>query len=336
MPRAVKWHVDALGEADMTTRGPNRRDILSGGALIGAIALAGTTSHAAPRRRPAKGTILPPRDPDPFTAPPLPPAMTAPSAIAKLDGVDIWYWDTGGPGEVVVLQHAMTGSGHVWGYQQQAFRAAGYRVIGYSRRSYRDTHAADPGGGNAVNDMRMLMDHLKVDKCHVIGTAGGGLLAAGWALHHPERARTITIAHSIITLTAPESLALMPNRGQPWLATLPHYYTELSASYRALAKEGTAMWVDLAHKAREQQFGLPAQPYGGPENMADIARVSAVPTLLIYGACDPGSNPPLGRFFNRSIPNSELAIFSECSHSGYWERPELFNATVLEFMQRRG
>lgn len=321
----------------MTIRDPNRRDLLAGGALAGAAALAGAGASAQPAQdaAPAKGTILPNRDPDPFTVPPPPPAMTAPSAIAKLDGVNIWYWDTGGPGEVVVLQHAMTGSGHVWGYQQQAFRDAGYRVIGYSRRSYRDTTSDNPGGGNAVEDMRMLMDYLKVDKCHVVGTAGGGLLAAGWALYHPKRTRTITIAHSIVLIGVPELAPYFTTMGQSWNAAVPHDYNELSPSYRALAKEGWALWKDFAHKARVQQKGLPAQPYGGPTSMADLAKIAA-PTLLIYGDADPGSTPPLGRLFNKTIPNSEFVMFTECGHSGYWERPDQFNAAVLEFMKRRG
>lgn len=320
----------------MTTRNPNRRDLLAGGALMGAAVLASATATPAEAQKPAKkGTILPPRDPNPFTVPPPPPALTAPAAIAKLDGVDIWYWDTGGPGEVVVLQHAMTGSGHVWGYQQQVFQKAGYRVIGYSRRSYRDTSSPNPGAGNAVDDMRMLMDYLKVDKCHVIGTAGGGLLAAGWALHHPQRTRTITIAHSIVLIGAPELAPYFTAQGQSWNAAVPHDYNELSPSYRALAKEGWAMWKEFAHKARVQQQGLPAQPYGGPTSMADLKKITA-PTLLIYGDADPGSTPPLGRLFNKTIPNSEFVMFTECGHSGYWERPEMFNTTVLEFMKRRG
>lgn len=319
----------------MTTGNPNRRDLLAGGALMGAAVLAGAATSAQAQTSAAKGKILPPRDPNPFTVPPLPPAMTAPSGIAKLDGVNIWYWDTGGPGEVVVLQHAMTGSGHVWGYQQQVFRAAGYRVIGYSRRSYRETTSDNPGGSNAVEDMRQLMDYLKIDKCHVVGTAGGGLLAAGWALRYPQRTRTITIAHSIVLIGAPELAPYFTAQGQPWNAAVPHDYNELSPSYRALAKEGWAMWKDYAHKARVQQQGLPAQPYGGPASMADLAKISA-PTLLIYGDADPGSTPPLGRLFNRTIPNSEFVMFTECGHSGYWERPDLFNATVLEFMKRRG
>jgi pimeloyl-ACP methyl ester carboxylesterase len=317
----------------MTSRDPSRRDLLAGGALAGAAALVGAAAPAVAQTA-GRRVDLPPADPNPFKAPPLPPALTAPSAVAKLDGVNIWYWDTGGPGEVVVLQHAMTGSGHVWGYQQQAFRDAGYRVIGYSRRSYRETTSPNPGAGNAVEDMRMLMDHLKVDKCHVIGTAGGGLLAAGWALHHPNRTHTITIAHSVVLLGAPELTPYFTTWGQPWQANVPHDYNELSPSYRALAKEGWAMWKDLAHKAREQQKGLPSQPYGGPNSMADLARITA-PTLLIYGDADPGSTPPLGRLFNRTIPGSEFVMFTECGHSGYWERPDMFNAVVLDFMKRR-
>jgi pimeloyl-ACP methyl ester carboxylesterase len=318
----------------MTILDPSRRDILAGSALAGASMMVGLAASAGPAH--AQGAVLPPRDPTPFTVPPPPPAMTAPAAIARLDGVNIWYWDTGGPGEVVVLQHAMTGSGHTWAYQQQAFRDAGYRVIGYSRRSYRDTTSPDPSKGTAVEDMRMLMDYLKVDKCHVVGTAGGGLLAAGWAMHYPRRTRTITIAHSMISLTSPEVLALFPMRGQPWAANLPHDFTELSPSYRALAKEGHALWKELAHKAREQQQGLPAQPYGGPDTLADIAKVGIVPTLLIYGDADLGASPPVGRLFHKTIPNSELVVLTECGHSGYWERPDLFNAAVLEFIKRRG
>lgn len=322
----------------MTIRDPSRRDLIAGGALAGAALLAGTAAPARAQGAATKGKVLPPRDPDPFVVPPPPPAITASSAIARLDGVNIWYWDTGGPGEVVVLQHAMTGSGHVWGYQQQEFQKAGYRVIGYSRRSYRDTTSADPAGSNAVEDMRQLMDHLKVDKCHVVGTAGGGLLAGGWALHYPQRTRTITIAHSIISLTSPEVRALWPLLGQSWVQHLPHDVSELSPSYRALAKEGHEMWKDLAHRARaqEEQRGLPAQPYGGPDTLADIAKLGAVPTLLIYGDADLNASPPVGRLFNRTIPNSELVILNECGHSGYWERPTLFNAAVLEFMKRRG
>ena len=319
----------------MTIFDPSRRDMLAGSALAGAGLVAGLGGEGAGQAQ-ASTPAMPKGDPTPFVAPPLPPPLTAPAAIARLAGVDLWYWDTGGPGPVVVLQHAMTGSGHVWGYQQQVFARAGYRVIGYSRRGYRESSAGDPNKpGTAVEDLRMLLDHLKIERCHVVGTAGGGLVSGGFGLHYPGRTLTITIACSMLTLTEPKVLELLSLRGEPFSGTLPHHFTELSPSYRALCKEGVALWKDLAHKARAEQGNvLPAQPYGGPETLADIGRIG-VPTLLIYGDADLGCCPPMGRLFHKAIPNSEFVVFTETGHSAYWERPAEFNAVVLDFMKRR-
>lgn len=204
---------------------------------------------------------LPARDPTPFVAPPLPPDLTAPASIARLDGVDLWYWDTGGTGPAVVLQHATTGSGHVWGYQQQVFEGAGYRVIGYSRRGYRGSSGGDPARpATAVDDMRMLLDHLGIERCHVIGTAGGGIVAAGFALAHPGRTLSATVSCSGLTLEAPEMLALMPLFKELTAGMFPHDVVELGPSYRALCKEGHQLWKQLARQAREVQGGLASQP----------------------------------------------------------------------------
>jgi pimeloyl-ACP methyl ester carboxylesterase len=72
---------------------------------------------------------------------PLPAPVPATEALATLPDTRLWYWDTGGEGIPVVLVHPATGSALIWGYQQPAFAKAGYRVIGYSRRSY---YGSDP------------------------------------------------------------------------------------------------------------------------------------------------------------------------------------------------
>jgi pimeloyl-ACP methyl ester carboxylesterase len=40
------------------------------------------------------------------------------------------------------------------------------------------------------------------------------------------------------------------------------------------------------------------------------------------------------RMIARHIPNSELVIVAESGHSPYWEQPEFFNRTVLDFIGR--
>jgi len=40
------------------------------------------------------------------------------------------------------------------------------------------------------------------------------------------------------------------------------------------------------------------------------------------------------RMLARHLPNSELVIVPEAGHSLYWERPDIFNTTVLDFISR--
>jgi pimeloyl-ACP methyl ester carboxylesterase len=36
----------------------------------------------------------------------------------------------------------------------------------------------------------------------------------------------------------------------------------------------------------------------------------------------------------RQIPNSEFVVVPEAGHSFYWERPDIFNSAVLDFIGR--
>jgi pimeloyl-ACP methyl ester carboxylesterase len=81
----------------------------------------------------------------------------------------------------------------------------------------------------------------------------------------------------------------------------------------------------------------PARPHN--QSLANIvtpAKLEAlkVPTLLITGSADPSTPPSITRMIARHIPDNEVVIFSEAGHSPYWEQPEAFNRTVLDFIGR--
>ena len=50
------------------------------------------------------------------------------------------------------------------------------------------------------------------------------------------------------------------------------------------------------------------------------------------GGADMFTPPSIMRMIARHVPNNELVIVPECGHSPYWEQPEFFNRTVLEFI----
>ncbi|OJW73470.1 MAG: hypothetical protein BGO57_00010 [Sphingomonadales bacterium 63-6] len=312
----------------------SRRTFLAGGLSLGAFALLpAAQARAAKAGGGARGASesYVPGAPHPA----LPPQeVTASSSVARLNGVDLWYWDTGGPGEAIILLHPATGSGHVWGYQQNAFAQAGYRVIGYSRRGFRGSSSGEAGApGTGAGDLAMLADHLGIERMHLVGTAAGGFVAGSFAIAAPERVRSLTIACSLVTTSDPAMRKTVPWAYEPWWNQLPEDLRELSPSYRAVNPEGHARWIEL-HELSRQGTAPVNQPAGSvTATLETLARITS-PTLLVSGDADLISPPPVARLLADAIPGSELTILTECGHSAYWERPDAFNAAVLAFIER--
>jgi pimeloyl-ACP methyl ester carboxylesterase len=59
-----------------------------------------------------------------------------------------------------------------------------------------------------------------------------------------------------------------------------------------------------------------------------------VPTLLLTGDADLYAPPAVLRLFTARIKNSESVIVPEAGHSVYWEQPEIFNRSVLQFIRK--
>ena len=119
--------------------------------------------------------------------------------LATLPDVRLAYWDTGGEGETVVLLHAGTGSHAVWEHQRPALAAAGFRVIGYSRRGHLGSDAGrEEAPGTGSGDLAALADHLGLGRFHAVGTAAGAIVAADFALSHADRLLSLTLACTIL------------------------------------------------------------------------------------------------------------------------------------------
>src|SRR5581483_2471576 len=98
---------------------------------------------------------------EPFAPVPMPAQMPVREGMAQLAGARLFFWDTGGTGEPIVLLHPASGSALIWGYQQPVFAKAGYRVISYSRRGYYGSAPLDRAKpGNASEDLHRLADFL--------------------------------------------------------------------------------------------------------------------------------------------------------------------------------
>jgi len=298
-----------------------RRQLAAGliGGLAVATGLAGTAG-AAQASDLTKGLTMP-----------LPPQVPTTEGVADLGNVRLWYWDTGGPGEAIVLLHPGSGSGEFYPYQQPAFARAGYRVISYSRRGhYGSDLGTDTGTFFAVDDLLNLMKYLKVDRFHLVGNALGGYIGLDMAISHPERVRSLVLACSMMGISEPEYVATLQSLRPKAFSDLPAELKELGPSYRAANPSGVAEW-----KRRHDRSGTP-----GPVRLRNKITWQAladlkVPTLLVTGDADLWIPPVVLWQVGEKIPNSKVVIVPDSGHGVQWEQPEIFNSAVLDFIRTR-
>lgn len=114
------------------------------------------------------------------------------------DGVQIRFVDEG-RGTPVLLIHGYT-SDIDGGWRNRGvingLISAGYRVVAYDNRGHGKSdkpHDASNYGLNMVEDGRRLLDHLDIDRAHVVGYSMGALLANKLRELHQDRVISLTI-----------------------------------------------------------------------------------------------------------------------------------------------
>jgi pimeloyl-ACP methyl ester carboxylesterase len=251
----------------------------------------------------------------------------------ELPGVHLWYNDTGGNGAPVVFMHAASGTCDSWVYQLPVFTAVGYRCIAYDRRGWGRSRPDLTGEqpGYVSDDLHGLVDHLGLDRFHVVATAAGGIGGLEYAVAHPERLRSLVVANSIGGVQDPAYLEVQQRLRPPEIQGLPIALRELGASYRGTNPEGTRRWIEIEHVSRPERTPGPAQR---PRYQMTFALLETlrVPALVLVGEADLLSPPALMRLLAAHIPNCQFTTVPEAGHAAFWEQPEVWNRLVLEFM----
>jgi pimeloyl-ACP methyl ester carboxylesterase len=263
----------------------------------------------------------------------VPAQAAATDGMVNVGDVRLRYWDTGGSGEVVVLLHPGTGSALGWEYQQPDLARAGYRVIGYSRRGHAGSEVGPTESPPAAADLLKLLDALKVARFHAVGVAAGGIYATDFALSHPNRVLSLTIAGSIVAVA---DAAYMKRSGALRPAAfngLPSEFRELGPQYRAGYPEGVARWLDIERaNAIDPAAQASARPALANKLTLEALTGLRMPVLLVTGDADLYTPPALMRELQQAIPRSRAQVIDGAGHSAHWEQPRAFNALLLDFL----
>ena len=117
-------------------------------------------------------------------------------ATFSANGVNLYYEETG-EGFPLVWSHEFAGNYPSWDPQVRFFSRR-YRVITYSARGYPPSDVPeDPDAYSqdlVVEDLYLLLRHLRIDEAYIGGLSMGGIVALNFAIAHPEMCRGIIVA----------------------------------------------------------------------------------------------------------------------------------------------
>ena len=265
---------------------------------------------------------------------------------ARINGVTLAYEEVG-DGVPMLFVHEFAGEAASW-QPQVRFFSRRYRTIAFNARGYPPSDVPkDPAAYSqvhAVEDIRGVLDHLKIDKAQVVGLSMGGYATLHFVLSHPERALSLVVAgagygsrpeerdsfrRDCATIadrleregmdTVAETYARGPTRVQ-FIDKDPGGWTE----FRDLLKRQSA--IGHALTMRGVQMKRPSI-YELRDQMARLG----VPTLIMTGDEDePCLEPAL--FMKRTIPTSALIVLPKSGHTINLEEPDAFNRAVLDFV----
>ncbi len=265
-------------------------------------------------------------------------AIPRKSGFLSVDGEKLYY-EAVGAGEPVVFCHGLGGNGGIW-YQQVAAFASDYRVVVWDQRGFgRSTdneHRSSPA--TAVQDLSRVLDHLSIERAHLIGQSMGGWAALGLTVRAPERVRSLVLASTTGGIPLPPEILRSvtqepaPERPQTQFLgqhpALDERFVErdlaLSYLYQVLGSFGT----------ERSNASLMAELLTTTYDPDRIAQIDC-PVLFVFGENDQVIPAPLIKALAVSVRGALTVEIPGAGHSPYFESAFTWNAIVRRFLQNR-
>ena len=260
------------------------------------------------------------------------------------NGVNLYYEVTG-EGTPLVFSHEFAGDYQSWD-PQVSFFSRWYRVITYNARGYPPSSVPTSGEAysqeQAVEDLRLLLDHLNIRQAYLCGLSMGGGTVLNFGIAHPRLAKGLIVA-STGAGTVDQQQFL--REGERLADRLIAFGMETVAQDYALGHTRVQLHRKDPKGWEEFRRGLVAHSSLGSaltfrgvqmkrrtiSELEPKLRQLRVPTLIIVGDEDePCIEPAI--FMKRRIPRSGLAVFPKTGHTVNLEEPDLFNRTVQDFL----
>lgn len=250
---------------------------------------------------------------------PTPLPVSGESGFVANDGARIWY-AAYGSGVPVVFLHGGMGNAGNFGYQVQDFVSRGYRAVVVDSRGHgRSSWDGGPFSYEQMGtDVFAVMDALDLVSAPIVGWSDGACIGLAMAKAHPERVRGVFFFACNVDGTGTWPFEMTP--------AIERCLSRHTKDYAALSPAPDGF--ETMSKALQVMQG--SQP---DYSAADLASI-AVPVTVAQSERDEFIRPEHAQFIAATIPGARYVPLAGVSHFAPVQRPDVFNAAVLEFLQR--
>ncbi len=280
------------------------------------------------------------------------PLADLPLAAVRLpSGVELHY-AVAGEGPRLVFIHGAMGDWRSWEPQWEAFVAAGYQCLSYSRRysfpNRNDMPSPDHGALQEAEDLAGLLDAIGWQDAILVGSSYGGFTALAFALDHPARVQALVsveapmMRYALLTEAGRQTAqAFRTETIEPANAAFRRGEDELAARIMTGGINGaqstTAQPAAMARRLQNiramKMLALSSDefPWLAPERLAALS----MPLLLLSGANTAPVHAAIFEGVTAAMPQAEKGWIADAGHGCSRDQPAVFNARVLDFLARR-
>src|SRR5688572_25432018 len=254
-----------------------------------------------------------------------------------LSAVELFFRDSGGDAQPVVLAHAIGADHRMWDALAERL-ARRFRVVRFDSRG----HGASPvpprpySLEEMADDACALLDRLGIEKAHWVGLSMGAMIGMAFALAYPERLGRLVLANTTSSY-GPEGRGMWQARAraveQGGLEAI-----EPMVMGRYFSDDFRASHPEVVAAASRRFLETPVEGYIGCcdaiselDFSADLGRIHNR-TLVIAGALDAGTPPAMSQAIAERIPGARVSVIAGAAHLSAAESPEEFATLVESFL----
>jgi len=251
------------------------------------------------------------------------------------------YYEERGAGSPLVMIHGGLLDRRMWDDQFTVF-ARTQRVIRYDARGH-GLSKAQAGTFSHHEDLKKLLDGLKVEKAAIMGLSMGGYIAIDFALAYPGRVSALVLAAPGLTGYEFESEVLKKNSELLNKAAQENDLKMLIEYFQRSWTDGpsrTPEKVDPAVREKVRQMAVGTLEIWNDESRevrlepAAIGRLAEirVPILAVVGDLDMPDILEIVGLIEKNIKGARKEVIPGAAHMVNMERPQEFNRIVLDFL----